>query len=81
MRNKNIEKTNAKQEKKKKNNHTHKTIFTWFGNLLTSMKLQGFHYYLINCFRLLISSMLDPAISISSTYNSNMMKELSKDLT
>ena len=29
----------------KKNNHTHKTIFTWFGNLLTSTKLQGFHYY------------------------------------
>ena len=23
----------------------HKTIFTWFGNLPTSTKLQGFHYY------------------------------------
>ena len=23
----------------------HKTIFMWFGNLPTSMKLQGFHYY------------------------------------
>ena len=22
----------------------HKTIFTWFGNLPTSMELQGFHY-------------------------------------
>ena len=30
----------------KKNNHTHKTVFTWFGNLPTSTKLQGFHYYL-----------------------------------
>ena len=30
---------------KKKNNHTHKTIFTWFGNLPTSTELQGFHYY------------------------------------
>ena len=29
----------------KKNNHTHKTIFTWFDNLLTSTELQGFHYY------------------------------------
>ena len=28
----------------KENNHTHKTIFTWFGNLLTSTELQGFHY-------------------------------------
>ena len=28
----------------KKNNHTHKTIFTWFGNLSTSTELQGFHY-------------------------------------
>ena len=32
-------------KKKKKNNHTHKTIFTWFDNLPTSMELQGFHYY------------------------------------
>ena len=29
----------------KKNNHTHKTIFMWFDNLLTSTELQGFHYY------------------------------------
>ena len=31
--------------KKKKNNHTHKTVFMWFGNLPTSTELQGFHYY------------------------------------
>ena len=37
---KQIEKTHAKE-----NNHTHKTIFTWFGNLPTSMELQGFYYY------------------------------------
>ena len=36
---KQIEKTHAKE-----NNHTHKTIFTWFGNLPTSTELQGFHY-------------------------------------
>ena len=35
-----IEKTHAKE-----NNHTHKTIFMWFGNLRTSTELQGFHYY------------------------------------
>ena len=29
----------------KKNNHTYKTIFTWFGNLPTPTELQGFHYY------------------------------------
>ena len=29
----------------KKNNHTHKTVFMWFGNLPTSMKLQRFYYY------------------------------------
>ena len=29
----------------KKNNHKHKTVFTWFGNLPTSTELQGFHYY------------------------------------
>ena len=29
----------------KKNNHTHKIIFTWFGNMPTSTELQGFHYY------------------------------------
>ena len=28
-----------------KNNYTHKTIFTWFGNLPTSMELQEFHHY------------------------------------
>ena len=33
------------REKKKKNNHTHKTIFMWFGNLPTSTELQRFHYY------------------------------------
>ena len=37
---KQIEKTHAKE-----NNHTHKTIFTWFGNLPTSTELQEFHYY------------------------------------
>ena len=37
---KKLEKTHAKE-----NNHTHKTVFTWFGNLRTSMELQGFHYY------------------------------------
>ena len=36
---KQIEKTYAKE-----NNHMHKTIFTWFGNLPTSTELQGFHY-------------------------------------
>ena len=36
---KQIEKTHAKES-----NHTHKTIFTWFGNLPTSMELQEFHY-------------------------------------
>ena len=35
-----IEKIHAKE-----NNHTHKTIFTWFGNLSISTKLQEFHYY------------------------------------
>ena len=29
----------------KKNNHTHKTVFTWFGNLPTTTELQGYHYY------------------------------------
>ena len=36
---KKIEKTHVKE-----NNHTHKTIFTWFGNLPTSTELQRFHY-------------------------------------
>ena len=40
VRNKNRENT-----RKKKNNHTHKIIFTWFGNLPTSTELQEFHYY------------------------------------
>ena len=31
--------------KKKKKNHTHKIVFTWFSNLPTSTELQGFHYY------------------------------------
>ena len=31
--------------RKKKNNCTHKKIFMWFGNLPTSIELQGFHYY------------------------------------
>ena len=29
----------------KKNNHTHKTVFTWFDNLLTFIELQEFYYY------------------------------------
>ena len=37
---KKIEKTHAKES-----NYTHKTIFTWFGNLPTSTELQRFHYY------------------------------------
>ena len=39
---------NKKKQRKhtpKKNNHTHKTIFTWFGNLPTTTELQGFYYY------------------------------------
>ena len=40
-RNKKIE----KKKRQKKNNHTHKRVFTWFGNLPTSTELQGFHYY------------------------------------
>ena len=38
---KQIEKTHAKE----KNNHTHKIVFTWFGNFPTSTELQRFHYY------------------------------------
>ena len=38
-------KTNRENIRQRKNNHMHKTIFTWFGNLPTSMELQGFHYY------------------------------------
>ena len=29
----------------KKNNHTYKTVFTWFDNLPISMELQEFYYY------------------------------------
>ena len=32
-----------KTHTKKKNNHTHKTVFTWFYSLL--MELQRFYYY------------------------------------
>ena len=39
MRNK-IEKRHVK-----KNNHTYKTVFMWFGNLFTSTELQRFYYY------------------------------------
>ena len=38
-------KTNRENTRQRKNNHTHKTIFTWFGNLPTFTELQGFHYY------------------------------------
>ena len=41
MRNKKIE----KRKRQQKNNHTHKIVFTWFGNLPTSTELQKFHYY------------------------------------
>ena len=41
VRNKKIEKT----KREKKNNHTHKTVFTWFSNLPMSSELQGFPYY------------------------------------
>ena len=41
VKQKKIEKTKCQ----KKNNHMHKTVFTWFGNLPTSTELQGFHYY------------------------------------
>ena len=40
VRNKNREKHTPK-----KNNHTHKTVFIWFGTLPTSTELQGYHYY------------------------------------
>jgi len=30
---------------KEKINYTHKTVFTWFGNLLASTELHRFHYY------------------------------------
>ena len=33
------------RQQKKNNNHMYKTVFTWFGNLPTSTKLQRFHYY------------------------------------
>ena len=37
------EKQNREKHTPKKNNHTHKTVFTQFSNLLTSTKLQRFH--------------------------------------
>ena len=37
------EKQNREKHTPKKNNHTHKTVFTRFSNLLTSTELQGFH--------------------------------------
>ena len=40
VRKKEEEKTHTKE-----NNHTHKTVFTWFNNLPMSTKLQGYHYY------------------------------------
>ena len=46
--NQNLNLWETKQIKKthvKENNHTHKTIFMWFGNLPMSTELQGFHYY------------------------------------
>ena len=36
---------NRENTRQRKNNHTYKTVFTWFGNLPTFMKLQGFYYY------------------------------------
>ena len=39
------EKQNREKHMPKKNKHMHKTIFTWFGNLLMSTELQGFYYY------------------------------------
>ena len=39
------EKQNRENTRQTKNNHTHKIVFTWFGNLSTSTELQGFHYY------------------------------------
>ena len=36
---------NRGNTRQKKNNYTHKIIFMWFGNLPTSTKLQGYHYY------------------------------------
>ena len=38
------EKQNREKHTPKKNNHMHKIIFMWFGNLPTSTELQGFHY-------------------------------------
>ena len=37
------EKQNKEKRMQKKNNHTHKTVFTRFSNLLTFTELQGFH--------------------------------------
>ena len=51
----------------KKNNHMHKTIFTRFGNLPTSTKLQGFHYHkkkntsaVVQCFNLSKTTTTNP---------------------
>ena len=41
----NKKKKKLRKHTSKKNNHMHKTIFTWFGNLPTSTELQEFHYY------------------------------------
>ena len=43
VRNKKKKRENTRQ--RKKNNHAHKTVFTWFDNLPISTELQGYHYY------------------------------------
>ena len=40
-----VRKKKQRKHTPKESNHMHKTIFTWFGNLPTSIELQGFHYY------------------------------------
>ena len=40
-----VKNKNYRKHTPKKNNHTHKIIFTWFNNLPTSTELQRFHYY------------------------------------
>ena len=39
------QKNREKKTPKEKQSHTHKIVFTWFGNLPTSTELQKFHYY------------------------------------
>ena len=39
------DKQNRENTCQRKKNHTHKPIFTWFGNLPTFTELQEFHYY------------------------------------